>query len=256
MKLAVVGDSKVQVIVKFMRLGYHLAEPLAVSSSPKLVAAFMEFHRLGHFIMMDNGAAEVSKVHPDGAVTHVGPPPLFEQVVRTAAKIGADEIILPDKKKDIEWTLKHTLEGAELVPPCMRAVVPQGKDENEWKECFEAFEDKMEFTTICVTKDYDRYDLLTWLGNQDATEYYRIHLLGISGKPDVETELVTLVRSYPWVRGIDSAIAIAYAQNHWYIGDKAVSRPSYQWGHEFPRITARNNIRMLMEWCKDDTYNH
>lgn len=256
MKVAIVGDARVQRMVKYMRIGYHLAEVTALLHSPVLVKAYQEFHRLGHFIMLDNGAAEASKVFPDGTVMHSAPPPLFEQVVRIAIRIGADEVIMPDRKKDAEWTLQHTINSSELLPPTMRAIVPQGKDEDEWTQCLEEFDDKLQYNTICVTKDYDRHKLLRWIYDHDYQEYHPIHLLGISAKPDVETELKGYVKEFPWVRGIDSAIAIAYAQHDLFIGNKEAKRPSYQWGHPFNGLAARNNTRLLMEWSYYDAYNN
>lgn len=253
-KLAIPGDIKVQRIVKRLGMGYHLAEPITLFHNKVLQLMYERFARDGHFIIMDNGAAEVSIVE-GGKVKHLGEPPAFEQVVSLAKRIGADEIILPDRKHDVEWTAKHTIDCAELVSPVMRAICPQGVDESGWYECFDFLEDKIKFHTICVAKIYDRLAILQWLENQDVPERYHVHLLGLGTdtNPDLEFEVIQIAKRFPWVRGIDTAAPIAFAQHDVHVDNYRVHF-SYQWGGKFNSVTAIDNIFMIQEWIKECTY--
>jgi hypothetical protein len=234
----------------------------------KYLKFYQAMHRNGHFIMVDNGAAEAVKYVWDG----MEPLPLgseaplsnFGTVVRMANLVGADEIILPDKKLDMTWTLSGTLRAEGLVPPWKRAIVPQGQDFDEWKECLKTMLARRDFHTICITKDYDaivpdggRLRCLEFIARFGWQMWHPVHLLGLHGSRSVPTrsihqEIADILKEFPWVRGVDTSAPFAYAQHHLRID--STTTYSYDWDNPMgldDRL-AEQNIDFLRDWCNND----
>ena len=214
--------------------------------------------------MVDNGAAEATKVivHPDGSQTteanteHTSLD--FEEIVYWATWIGADEIILPDKKLSAEETLARCADSKIItsIPPVKRAIVPQGKDVNEWKWCYKHLDMGLRgnYATVCITKDYElfpggREALATWLRSLPVP-YRHIHYLGIKDNPRDEIQRAIYSGG---VRSLDSGIAMAYAQH-----DKLLSEwlghESMLWNAPYDERLLDRNMSLLDDWSNPDAH--
>ena len=218
-------------------LGYHMALAQYVLSDERYAAIYKKLHAQGHFIMLDNGAAENG--HSIG----------IENVVAAAEMIGADEIVMPDVLDECRATMMVTLPSLQYVPMHKRAVVPQGKDWTDWENCaFELVE--MHCHTICVAKRYEdlpggRAHALQLIESHGWHKTHNIHLLGCRRRPLIE--ISEALRVAPWVRGIDTAAPIGYAQNgalieasHWF---------SFQWNVPLQYAVAEHNIEEVLDAC-------
>lgn len=225
-------------LVSQYKLTYHMALAQYVLQDPAYAAFYQALHKQDHFIMLDNGAAENG--HSIG----------IENVVRAAEMIDADEIIMPDVLDESRATIAATLAARQYVPERMRAVVPQGRDWEEWQDCALAL---LEFKcrTICVAKRYEalkggRAYALKLIEDNGWHKTYNVHLLGCYRNPLGEIRNARKVA--PWVRGIDTGAPIAYAQ-HGAILDHS-RRYSLTWNGPFHFLTAEVNMELILEACR------
>jgi hypothetical protein len=216
MKFALIAPAYYAQYFAEENLGYHfvLAQYL---NDPEYFDMYDYFKRRGHFLMMDNGAAEFG--HAIG----------LEDLMAAAKKLEPDEVILPDVLRDRVTTLTLTREAIPMFPVWQRAVVPQGKNWAEWELCARTMVG-WGVSTICVPKlleDYPggRLKALQIIEENHWNWDHHVHMLGLWSKPLLEIALAA--KHYPWVRGIDSGAPLAYAQAYKSI-DHSV-RASLQW---------------------------
>lgn len=159
---------------------------------------------MGHFVMVDNGAAEpVEERVPFGHI--------FE------CCWWASEFVLPDVMKDAEATLRasNAHEVLRLLPKEKRAVCPQGSTWAEWEYCLMEFTKRLDFNTICVPKHLEvltggRGMAMDIIKRHNLHFFRNIHWLGCGTRYPVEEAQVAA----NWaVRSIDSAAPLAWAQN-------------------------------------------
>lgn len=172
---------------------------------------YLHFVRKGHFVIVDNGAAEGDDID-------------FRNVAHAAMELNADEIVLPDKLRDRTWTWMHSTDSTTLalVPRNKRFIVPQGRDWDEWESSLLDLVAQTEPVTIGIAKHLETLaggrphalEIIKSLGFQHR---FNIHLLGIWQKPFAEVLDAWAV--LPTIRGIDTSAPIAYAQNGRPIGD-------------------------------------
>jgi len=220
------------------RLVYHMALAQYVLVDEAYASLYKGLHEQDHFIMLDNGAAENG--HSIG----------IENVVRAAEMIGADEIVMPDVLDECKATVAATYSSLKYVPIRMRAVVPQGKDWTEWENC--ALE-LVSFgcRTICIAKRYEdlpggRVYALELIQKHLWHKSHDIHLLGCRRRPLIE--IIHALEAAPWVRGIDTAAPIAYAQH-----GALIENPkwfSLQWNAPIHYGTAAHNVAEIVEACR------
>jgi len=228
------------------RLSYHMALAQGLMNDPAYMHMYKRIkHNVnGAFIMVDNGAAE-------------GDRQPFDEVVRVANEIGADEIVMPDELRDAQWTIEYTTDAAamNIVPPRKRVVVPQGTTLQEWAMCLRRLIEAMEFRTIGVPKHLDatipggRAEVLEFLETWSFHTRYDIHLLGLNRLE----ELRDLAARFPWVRGIDTGMPIGWAQDNMLLGFSTEHHP-LQWHNDFDEKLAEANIAQILTLCrKEDT---
>jgi len=239
MKLAVIAPTEYLGYVQGAELGYHMALGQELFRD----ADYYRFYRMaasyGHFVIVDNGAAEPEKERGE-----------FRYIADIAMEMGADEIILPDKLRDFEWTIKHSCSEAVLkqVPRRKRFVVPQGKDWKEWTRCLIDLVLITEPATIGLAKwleelpDGRAYGM-SIIMSHGYHKQHNIHMLGIHSKPIAEARAVA--EMFPGVRGIDTGAPIAYAQHSKTIDDTA--HYSLDWNKPAPTGFIRTNIRVYNE---------
>lgn len=239
MKLALITAPNGFKIVEFYGLAYHLVLAQKVLEDPEYAAFYRNRHRIGHYIILDNGEAEGEKLDlPD--------------LLLAARRVGADEIVMPDTQRDRRETVHQFYMACGEIPRRQRFAVPQGNSWSEWMECVY----RMLSTgvrTIGIAKLYEDYSggrahALRVLADMGAHLDVDIHLLGCYENPLVE--VVRAQRMGIPIRGIDTAAPIAHAQCHPPIGMQDVKQHhSYLWGGAYDETTATSNTAEMIAQC-------
>lgn len=239
MKLAIINDNIL--LTDAMRLSFHFV--LAQRLQDRLEAQwwYASRSRHGDFIMIDNGAAEGEMVTND-------------VLLRVASSVRADEIILPDCLRNVEETLKLSMNQRLLqsVPYTSRVAVPQGADWDEWEYCLQELVKRCRPTTIGVPKWLNelpggRLKALEILWRGRYHQRYRIHLLGAAR--GLRKELSEL--NMPFVRSMDTALPIALAQVGERIDGLSDKRVSVQWDQPVDSRLAEQNIDIALHMAKE-----
>lgn len=202
--------------------GMHLVLPQYLNDD-RYLDFYLDQSKDGTYIILDNGAYEGAAIPPDA-------------LLRLAAGVLADEIVVPDKLNDMEATLKLAGEAFEcwslesrhfhLQQPQLM-LVPQGSTLEEWRTClfglilrWQRFASPFGVTAspkatigipvpaltrigVEIGEVLDR-----WARNLHENYDYDIHLLG--GMKDLYA-LNRIAREFPFVRSLDTAKPIVYA---------------------------------------------
>lgn len=252
MKLAIVTPPHGFPAIDEVGLGYHMALGQYLLTDSAYRDYYRSLGKRGHFIIVDNGAAENNT-------------PPFHEVVEAANYVLASEIILPDVINDSEATLAALFDSNALglVPAHKRFVVPQGKTLAEWFNCFGEINNgirercgltDISFATLGISKYFPkgRKGILDSLYNAMPPweQSFNVHMLGMVGMP--YKEMRDILRNYSWVRGIDTGAPIAWAQAHSVLSDMNDERHSLSWTKDFSIVTATLNIHALQgaRWPK------
>lgn len=166
----------------------------------------------GTYVLMDNGAAEGEQLSN-------------EELLRCYGRIHPNEIVLPDTLCDGKDTLKKMDEALELFVESERLpyrimAVPQGKDFDEWSACAEVMVQDRRIHTIGVSKFLQMTTGTIWIRHA-AVERLAL-LMEVYGRHDLEVHLLgcseplhyvqTIMDTFPFVRGCDSALGYLFAQ--------------------------------------------
>lgn len=237
MKFAAITPTGMLGTLAAVRLTYHMALGQELVRD-KIYREFFDHRaRHGHFIIVDNGAAEPEEERVP-----------FEAIVRVANEINADEIVLPDIIGDAVGTIESILKHQQLVPARKRVVIPQGTTVGEWCECFDTLYKKLPFATIGIPKHLERWPngRLRALQHVQAYEDYHIHFFGVHNNP--KDEILRLLPYARRVRGLDTGAPYAYAQN----GASVESAVHYSldWHKGADSRLAETNINMIRRWCE------
>jgi hypothetical protein len=217
-------------------VGYHFALGQELLRDKEYRQYYMALGRLGHFIMVDNGAAEQDV--PD-----------FKKVVWLANKCNAAEIVLPDVLGDWQSTVELlTDEVLDLVPSRKRMIVPQGETLDEWFLCFEH---QLKRTKYCIESiGIAKHHEGRWEGGRAAIlqrlvrdypsipQNIHIHLLGVFLDPFQEMSAAASICD---IRGIDSGMPVAWAQRYLTLA---------------PEVTVEDHLGMEWnaEWTNEDPH--
>lgn len=220
MKLAIIGSPNTFPTTEKLGLGYHLVLS-QYCNDPTYAGYYLDKALAGHFIMVDNGAAELGQSIP------------FDAVVDVANMLGADEIAMPDALDKSHETLSLTSSALEKVPALSRIMIPQGETWDEWSFCAETML-RWGCGTIAVAKRYERLPggrkhAVSLLAGMSGIANVHIHFLGCFQDPIkeiYEARSATLP-----VRGIDTAAPFAYSQHG--IAIDSGQHASYKWGEPF-----------------------
>jgi hypothetical protein len=222
---------------------YQMALGQQLQADTWYLQCFRKLRRRGDFIIVDNGAAEPEEERIP-----------FEDIISVANAIRADEIALPDVLRDSDATVWHTARAAPAVPYRNRMIIPQGQDLTEWTQCLWDLYNALDgrFATIGVPKlteawDGGRVSLLSRIVQHGFHERYNVHLLGVYA--GAWEEISSIASLYPWVRGIDTGLAVAVAQNDEVL-DRASNRYSLVWGEGYDEDLAFYNVFILRRWCR------
>jgi hypothetical protein len=251
MKLAVISNTKCLQFVGRMHLSYHMALGQWLVIDREYREWYREAHLRGEFIMVDNGAAE-----PEAERVP------FQEIVRVADYIGADEIVMPDVIRDRRETTRMFRSGdvMGMVPPYKRVLIPQGESLEEWREsCCDILALDHGFATLGIPKHLERFDdgrkqALQMVEQLGMHAFFNIHMFGVWRNPFYEIK-----GTPPWVRGIDSGAPIAYAQ-----AGARIDCPDHFSLSDLPASDrlVEVNIQFMRRWCNDQEartyvpYNH
>lgn len=241
MKLAVIAPPQGEKLVE--KQGYNLALAQYILRDEDYLRMMIKHRHNDHFIMLDNGAAEGEIVTP-------------EELITAANMIDADEVLLIDELKDPIHTVRWHLDSKILnaVPPRYRAVIPQGSTWEEWKWCLNEILVAIEFNTLCLPKHLERLSggrkkAMRYLATLGLDRKYDIHLLGCQKNPI--KEINDAASETKWIRGIDTAAPVAYAQKRLPIDGR--QRSSLEWHERIYLKYAKSNIQILKEVAHEST---
>ena len=197
---------------------YQMCLFQVIKDNPEAAAYFKKQRELGHFVIMDNGAAE-------------GVNPTAEDLMEVYPLVNPSEIVLPDVVYDKAETIRRSRDAYclfrehDLDDKYQFMGVPQGNCFTEWLECMKVFLAQPAITTIGVSKfvtpkfqDEMGKNVNVRLECVDAilTEAEKlersvqIHLLGCWENP---AEIGKIAQVYgDKVRGTDSGIAYVYTR--------------------------------------------
>jgi hypothetical protein len=234
------------------RTSYHLVTaPMITGTNPGLAAMFRVLHNRGDFVIMDNGAAEVA--------AHEAAPTNFEEVVRLADLIGADEICMPDVLRDRRATLAliESTKAPNLVPPTRRMFIPQGNSPQEWLAGFRDLLKRWKCVSIGIPKHLERFGdgthsgrwlICAALQQGRAYKYWNFHLLGCYDNP--LKEFKPIAKDFPWVRGMDSGVAAAYAQANLGLRQYPGGHVQLRWNELLDDRLLEQNMDVLTDWAQ------
>jgi predicted phosphohydrolase len=243
MKFAAIVPPAQTTILSLANNAYHMALGQWLIQHAEYRNFYQRVHGRGGFIIVDNGAAEPE----DERVP-------FDQIVKAAEDIGADEVVLPDVIRDAEATVEATTDSRwlDIIPATKRLIIPQGDNWDDWVACLNEVHERLDgaYRTIGVAKHLERLPggrhwALTILKEAGYTEFFDIHLFGIWEDPF--EEITKAADAYPGVRGIDSGAPIAFAQQ----GSKVVDGRHVSLDtHAIPDYAlAVNNVLIMMDWA-------
>ena len=233
MKLSVILPHEYVGLLRARNLSHHMVLAQYVLEYP---AEFWRGeHDRGSFILLDNGVAEGIQMP-------------FEQVLCLADYIHADEIIMPDVMGDCEQTLSNFLDWRPQVPLRKRMAVPHGSNWGTWTDCLLNMCD-MGCRSIGVAKRYEAFDggrphALQIIEDRHIHWSHDVHLLGCYARPYEEIRRVA--NQFPWVRSVDTAAPLAYAQHHVDVTTDAHYSVDWRWVSEID-FAILANIDLLLE---------
>jgi|WetSurSiteA1Bulk_404760.scaffolds.fasta_scaffold07815_4 hypothetical protein len=239
MKLAVITPPKGLKLLSHHELGYHMVLPQYMTI-PSYAIFYHRVAKGGHFIMVDNGAAELGKSIE------------WATVLDVADQLDAAEIVMPDVLDNALETWIETEKALPTVPARRRAMCPQGRSWSDWESCLERMVNAG-CRTICVAKRYEKLPGGRARGVEIICKHnwhldHDIHYLGVHKNPLAEAQLAVNQHNddiSKLVRGIDTAAPIAYAQAGIRL-DATDSHHSLDWTKEFPIELASSNIALLL----------
>lgn len=240
MKFALVTGPNHFDLVEFYSLGYHLLLAPELLTDSKYLGYYLNKRRQGHFLIVDNGAAEL------------GESLNFNDVLKVAEKVGADEIALPDVLEDSEATLSASIKHYHKVPRQHRMFIPQGRSVLEWFACLHDAMAKFDFATIGIPKLMEMYPggragIIDSIVESGAQNRYNIHLLGCYKAPLKEVQSAYKAGK-GFVRGIDTAAPLAYA--HQGQSMKYEKHLSYIWNVKVAASgVATTNVADMLKAC-------
>lgn len=242
MKFAAIIPTPGLRILERVGLGYHLILAQVALRDKEYREYYRILARLGHFIILDNGAAERDT-------------PPFDEVVRVGRYIGVSEYVMPDVVLDQKGTLAALLQGKvlDLVPGRQRFIVPQGKTPEEWKGCLNIINQQLDgnYATIGLSKYHHnvyeggRASVLPYI-TRTIREVKHIHVLGIAtAEPFAEITQLAAAAGANGLRAVDTAAPVAYAQRFREFPDTTgvvEEHISVAWEAPFEMELARRNV--------------
>ena len=216
---------------------------------------------LTHLVEKDNEYVALAKSSTtykilDNSLIEIGSALSLDRLMDAAAKVKADEIILPDVFKDGEATVgsvkasikelkeKHYLGKYKLMAVC------HGKTEEEFRKCFVALNEMPEIDVIGIPKVMCSFN---WVKNTRASLYpifkdakKEIHFLGVWNNL---SEIIDLPKEvYNKVRSVDTCLfALDIIQNKKFEENR---NGTIHLDKEYPELTEEKYDKLMGEFEK------
>lgn len=224
---------------------YQMLLPQNLQVSEHYVNAYRRFRREGHFMMLDNGAAEGIETEP-------------MQLNDWARLMMVHEIVVPDELGDVAQTLSLATHFQKYVDERFHYMgVVQGQDLKECYACIRGFTTLNYIRTIGVPRHLlttigteARYHIVQFIRSMYA-QRYNIHLLGTN--PEFMGEFDAYGNSYRAfnVRGVDTSAPFNYAMEGVSLleSDKVVLRPNDYFHRTIPDPARMySNVTIMKDW--------
>jgi hypothetical protein len=233
-----------------LKSDYHLVLAQVVRSDDEYRRMY-EGVSSDHYVILDNGAAEGEIVSDD-------------ELIRTAVRLGVDEIVLPDVIGDYVATISRAEKFLDEQPHNgafgFMGVV-QGNNQAELRKCIDDYGAMQEVRAIglprhllnLLSSDLGRICLLQYLERDygDPKGYpFAVHLLGTN--PTWPNEIETIAKTHSWVRGVDTSMPYNWAIAKNTLGPVAiVDRPEnyFTARRDIDEKLLNENIGIYMGWA-------
>lgn len=204
----------------------------------------------------------------DNSAAELGESIKFEDLIKAAYIVGADEIWCPDKLYDMKTTLKWTrnfIEGLTVNEKEHFVLVglPQGKTLREWLKCYKEMLKMPELKVIALSKySVECFCELAGTCNfaicrKVCVDYLHKHNLvkkplHCAGANNLIADEIRHYKQYPMVRSIDSNIAFKLGVMGHKI-DECTDEPTERLNHEVDKLTNQQikdikyNIKKIKE---------
>jgi len=169
------------------------------------------FRKETKYKMLDNGSYETGKSLD------------IEALIELAKSISANEIVLPDKIRDMEQTVELTLEAISYKRRWLKlAAVPQGHNPSTFVECYRLFSKIDEIDVLCFP---------VWLEKAFHARPHVVHYILKKGfwAENKEHHLIGLDRlsellCYPYgmIRSVDTSLPFSAAKKTFYLSTLGV----------------------------------
>lgn len=190
-------------------------------------------------------------------------------LIKAAKAVKADEVILPDVLKDGKRTLIRTMDSIEEIAAALSGVklmaVPQGKDIEEWLECYTELI-KLPIHVIGINKfthDYMLGGRLKFCKSLKecglVLPNLEYHLLGL---PEDISEIRNQAKYNEWIRGVDTCVVYLITKT----GRKikyldSLMRPNVNMHFDDTRDAEVEkllsfNIKMVDKWVGSKVFGH
>ena len=221
---------------------YHLTLVHLVDRSKEYPSFYRGASQRGAYVILDNSAHEQTEGQP------------IEILLRCAPKVGAREIVLPDKLFDSLATFTNAVESLQYLRDYQSGAldkfhwmfVPQGEDFPLWQACLEEFVIFLSKrmlrniqVTIGVSKDYEEWEggLYSLLRDSVIPEAEKIgaeiHLLGW-GRDLWALEKISKDFGEK-IRSMDTTKPFTYARDGVDLASSFAHRNNSQKAPEYPR---------------------
>lgn len=209
MKLAVIPPSAHLELSSKGDLDFCLAQRVLKSEK---YALFYRNRKEGRYLIMDNGAFEL------------GASLAFEDVVRAAKIVGADEVVAADCPKDPVGSMDLTKEWCKYIealsgPKLVTQLVPHGRTEKEFvAQYLECVEMTASMTDAVI--GFSILDLWKWNRGRRPIQIAKLDYLGLF-EHEIEHHLLglddpaeLLLYNDGMIRSVDTSLPISLAWNN------------------------------------------
>lgn len=248
MKLAVISPAS---LLANYSTDYHLVLTQYYRKIDKYRNYYLDIRKQpGHFIILDNGAAELT----ESAIE--------KNVIEVAFELRPNVLVAPDVVHDMSKTLLRTLDfiGSYAYMLHSRDIsimaVPQGETKEEWLECFNVFNNSDQVHWLGISMFYDKMfgGRVNVLDSIKDIVKKPCHLLGMWNNPFK----LAFEKAYPYVQGVDTAKPVEFGMrsltldqwpHHYHIDDDTYfdfepPRPDiWNWYDS----VIRRNIKQMLE---------
>lgn len=169
--------------------------------------------------------------------------------------MSPDEVTLPESVgNSVSTSIQHMDKNVLTnIPINHRMIVPHGNTWEEWLSCLTTIINNIQFYSIGLPSYLEDFEG----GRSIALDILKIkkllnhpiQLLGINKHPF--TEVINALKTYPYIRGINTSVPLAYASNYSVIKDE--DKPDYSWDKNgINHNMIKHNIEQYIRFCRTE----